>query len=96
MVNFIKQRPHKSGIFAKLCECMQKYHVTLFQHTQVRWLSTGKVLSRVFELREELQIFFKDNNNESFSYFLEDIKWLPKLAYLADICQHLNTLNTSM
>jgi hypothetical protein len=27
--------------------------------------------------------------------FLEDTKWLLKLAYLADIYQHLNTLNTS-
>jgi hypothetical protein len=71
---------------------MQKDHMTLFQHTEVRWLSRGKVLSRVFELRQELQLFFK----ESFSYFLEDTKWLLKLVYLAHIYQHLPTLNTSM
>jgi hypothetical protein len=75
---------------------MQKDHVTLFQRTEVRGLSRGKVFSRVFELREELQLFFKDNNKESFSNFLEDTKWLLKLAYLADIYQHLNTMNTSM
>jgi hypothetical protein len=54
MVNFIRQPPLKSGIFAKLCENMQKCHVTLFLHTEVKWLSRGKVLSRVFELKEEL------------------------------------------
>jgi hypothetical protein len=32
MANFIKQRPLKSRIFAKLCESMQKYHVTLSTH----------------------------------------------------------------
>jgi hypothetical protein len=51
-------------------------------------------LTRVFELREELLLFFKDK--ASFSDFLEDTKWLLKLAYLADVYQHLNTLNTSM
>jgi ribosomal protein L23 len=96
MVNFIKQRPLKSRMFAKLCENMQKDHVTLLQHTEVRWLSRGKVLTRVFELREELLLFFKDNNKAGFSDFLEDTKWLLKLAYLADVYQHLNTLNTSM
>jgi hypothetical protein len=50
----------------------------------------------VFELREELQLFFKDSNKDSFSNLLGGTKWLLKLAYLADIYQHLNTLNTSM
>jgi hypothetical protein len=95
MVNFIKQRPLKSRVFAKLSENMQKVHVNLLQHTEVRRLSRGKVLTRVFELQEELLLFFKDNNKASFSDFLEDTKWLLKL-YLADVYQHLNTLNTSM
>jgi hypothetical protein len=96
MVNFNKQRPLKSRIFAKLCESMQKDHVTLLHHTEVRWLSRGKVSAGVFELTEELQLFFKDNNKESFSNFLEDTKWLLKLSYFASIYQHLNILNTSM
>jgi hypothetical protein len=94
--SFIEERPLKSRIFAKPCESMQKYHVTLFQHTEVRWLSRGKVLLRVFEMRKKLQLFFKDNSKESFSSILEDTKWLLKLAYVADIYQHLNTLNTSI
>jgi hypothetical protein len=77
-VNFIKQRPLKPRIFVKLRQSVQKDHVTLFQHTEVRGLSTGKILSRVFELRQELQLFFKDNDKESFSNYLEDTKWLLK------------------
>jgi hypothetical protein len=38
MVSFTKQRPLKSRMFAKLSENMQKDHVTLLQHTEVRWL----------------------------------------------------------
>jgi hypothetical protein len=50
---------------------------------------------RVFELREELQLFFKVII-KSFSTFLEDTKWLLTVANLADIYQDLNTLNTSI
>ena len=96
MVNFIKQRPLMSGMFARLCENMQKDHVTLLPHTEARWLSRGKVLSRVFELRQELLLFFKENNKASFCECLESTNWQMKLAYLADIYQHLNNLNTSM
>ena len=52
MVNFVRQRPLKSHIFAKLCKSMHSAHMNLIQHTDVRWLSRGNVLSRVYELRE--------------------------------------------
>jgi hypothetical protein len=54
MINFIKQRPLSSPLFAKLYEGMEKDHVILLLHTDIRWLSKGKVLTRVFELRKEL------------------------------------------
>ncbi len=66
MVNFIKQRPLKSRMFARLCENIQKDHVTLLLHTEARWLSRGKILTRVFELRRELLLFFKENKKASF------------------------------
>ncbi len=66
IVNFMKQRPLTSDMFARLCENMQRDHVTLLLHTEARWLSRGKVLTRVFELRQELLLFFKENNKASF------------------------------
>ncbi len=96
MINFIKQRPLKSRMFAGLCENMQKDYVTLLLHAEARWLSRGKVLTRVFELRQELLLFFKENNRASFCECLESTNWQMKLAYLADIYQHLHNLNTSM
>ncbi len=95
MANFIKQRPLKSRMFARLCENMQD-HVTLLLYTEARWLSRGKVLTRVFELRQELLLFFKGNTKASFCERLESTNWQMKLSYLADIYQHLNNLNTSI
>ena len=50
MVNYIKSRPLKSRLFKQLCIAMESKHLCLILHTEVRWLSRGKVLSRVFEL----------------------------------------------
>jgi hypothetical protein len=75
---------------------MQKGHATLLQHTEVRRISRGKVLTRVLGLREKILPFFKNSNRASFAEFRNDAKWLLKLAYLADIYQHLDTLYISI
>jgi hypothetical protein len=37
-INFIKQSPLPLRLFAKLCEGMEKDHVILLLHTDIRWL----------------------------------------------------------
>ena len=96
MVNYVRQRPLKSRIFAKLCKSMDSAHINLIQHTEVRWLSRGNVLSRVYELREEMLIFFIQDDRMEYSSLLSNESWCSKLAYLADIFQHLNKFNTNM
>lgn len=58
IVNFIKGSSTNSRLFKSLCEEMDSIHTTLLFHTEVRWLSRGKVLTRLFELRHEVQFFF--------------------------------------
>ena len=72
MVNFIKSRPLKTRLFAKLCEEVEAKHVNLLLHTEVRWLSRGKVLSRVYELKEEMLTFFTLQQQEQFCDLLPD------------------------
>ncbi|KAI2643056.1 Protein FAM200A [Labeo rohita] len=58
-------------------------------------LSRGKVLSRVFELRDEIRIFLEEEGNELANKFNNNI-FLMKLAYLSDMFQKLNELNLQM
>ncbi|XP_068209295.1 protein FAM200A-like [Palaemon carinicauda] len=92
MVNFIKSRPLKSRLFTKLCEELKAKHLNFLLHTEARWLSRGKVLSRVCELKEEMLTFFTLEQQEEFCDLLADDTWCAKLSYLADIFGLLNKL----
>lgn len=94
-VNFIKARPMHSRLFQVLCDEMGSEHVQLLLHTEVRWLSRGKVLSRLFELHKEVFVFLQDKNF-TLSHLFEDTVWLSELAYLSDIFSRLNELNLGL
>ncbi len=49
-INFIKSRPLNACLFRRLCDGMGSEHTELLLHTEVCWLSKGKVLNRLFEL----------------------------------------------
>ena len=56
VVNYVKSSALNTRLFSKLCENMDADHTKLLYHTQVRWLSKGNMLSRVFELRDEVRL----------------------------------------
>ena len=95
IVNFIKTIPLKSRLFEKICVDMDSLHKRLILHTEMRWLSRGKVLCRVHELHKKLYAFFKTEKHERFCEYLQCKFWLSRLKYLAEIFAHLNSLNTS-
>uniref|UniRef100_A0A674JCF8 HAT C-terminal dimerisation domain-containing protein n=1 Tax=Terrapene triunguis TaxID=2587831 RepID=A0A674JCF8_9SAUR len=95
MVNFIKSRSTNSRIFHVLCEEMGSIHDCLLTHTEVRWLSLGKILVRLFELKTEILVFFNSHPFHLASC-MENNVWLQSLAYLADIFSRINYLNFSL
>jgi hypothetical protein len=95
MVNFVKSSALNSRLFKALCEDMGADYKQLLLHAEVRWLSRGKVLSRVYALRKEIECFLKDRK-PLWAGMLSNKDWLAKLAYLSDIFTKLNELNLSM
>ena len=67
----------------------------LILHSEVPWLLLGKVLSRVLELREQLEAYCIEQENQKSAKF-RDILWLAKFAYLASIFDFLNEVNLSL
>jgi len=90
MVNFIKTRPVKNCLFASLCQEMGAEQKGLLLHTEVRWLSRGKVLAHVYELREELKVFLTNERSADYTKLLASGEWCAKLVlYLTGIFHHL-------
>uniref|UniRef100_A0A3P9KG16 BED-type domain-containing protein n=1 Tax=Oryzias latipes TaxID=8090 RepID=A0A3P9KG16_ORYLA len=94
IANKIKAKPLNSHLFKAVCEEMGSEHTKLLFHTEVRWLSRGKVFTRLFELRDEVMLFL--HHSDELYDRMHDFQWLAKLAYLADIFSTLNTLNVAL
>ena len=95
-VNYIKARPLNQCLFSCLCDEMGADHTGLLLLTEVRWLSRGQVLKRVYELHEEIITFLSKQNHLSLAEKFSQEKFIANVAHLADIFNSLNILNQSM
>ncbi|XP_032244048.1 zinc finger MYM-type protein 6 isoform X1 [Phoca vitulina] len=95
ILGFIKSNALNSRMLTILCEDMGSEHVNLPLHAEVRWISRGRILTRLFELRHEIEIFLNQKHSDLARYFLDE-EWVAKLAYLSDIFSLINELNSSL
>jgi hypothetical protein len=95
-VNFIKSSALSSRILTKLCFEMNAESTKLLLYTEVRWLSKGKVLKRVYDLHEELAVFFTEKGKMEFKDLFSQDEKLNQITYLADMFGLSNQLNISL
>ena len=95
VVNFIKSRPLQNRLFSQLCKAMDSEYECLLYHTEVRWLSKGKVLKRLVHLKTQV-LSFMEAQKKDFGFSLHDRGWWLKVLFLSDLFDKLNNLNSSL
>lgn len=91
IVNFIRSQGLNHREFQTFLREMNAEYGDVIYYTEIRWLSRGKVLKRVFDLKEEIYMFM-ENKGKAVHYF-KDPSWMADFGYLTDISMHLNDLN---
>ncbi|XP_076802838.1 general transcription factor II-I repeat domain-containing protein 2B-like isoform X2 [Clavelina lepadiformis] len=94
VVNFIIARALKHRQFKALLDEVGNSYPGLLLHSNVRWLSRGKVLNRFAACLREIRTFLEMNNVKHPELTNND--WLRKFYYLMDMTGHLNQLNMKM
>ena len=94
IVHFVKISALNTRLFANFCADLGSDHKYLLFYTELCWLSRGIMTRRVFELRNELLEFYEQRNH-NFKNDLANTEFLSRLAYLSDIFDTLNHMNTS-
>lgn len=95
IINFIKSSSLNSRLFMNLCDTMDSEYSKLLLHTEIRWLSKGRCLTRLLLLKIEVALFLQEKKSKHAEFF-QNKEWLVKLSYLSDIFLKLNELNLSL
>ena len=93
-VNFIRAKGLNHRQFKAFLGELDMEYGDLPYHTEVRWLSQGKVLLRGFELLEEICLFMESKGKDTTE--LRDETFLCEMAFLCNITNHLNVMNLQL
>ncbi|KAK3527063.1 hypothetical protein QTP86_008646 [Hemibagrus guttatus] len=94
IINNIRSKAKQHRIFKVLLEEMSAEYGDLLLHTEIRWLSRGRVLHRFLSLLGEIKEFMQSKGEDV--SLLKDTEWTLDLAFLTDITGRLNHLNCEL
>jgi len=94
IINGIRSKAKQHRTFKVLLEELSAEYGDLLLHTEIRWLSRGRVLQRFLSLLGEIKVFLQSKGEDA--SLLEDTEWILDLAFLTDITGKLNHLNCQL
>jgi hypothetical protein len=94
LINFLKSRALNHRQFNEFLKDLGSEYGDVIYNTEVRWLSRGAMLKRVYNLKNDIQLFVEMKEYQ-FPHF-EDKEWMCDFAFLVDITQHLYDLNMEL
>ena len=95
IINFVKASALNTRFLKQPCEDLGSEHPSLLYHTEVRWLSRGSATGRLFEMKNEMLLLFKELGHP-YSKDLKNDEFVQRLAYLSDIFEAFNIVNLSL
>lgn len=96
MINYIKTSPLKTTLFEELAKEMGEKFIGLLNYTDIRWLSRGNALKRLWILRDVVLEFFTQRNETEFVACLHDPEFMSRFSWLVDILEEFNKLNVNL
>ena len=93
-VNLIRSYSTNHRIFKEFLLQIEAEYGDVVYHSEIRWLSRGRVLQRFFDLRYEIDIFFIEKSTQL--HELSNPVWLWDLAILCDLTAYVNELNLKL
>lgn len=95
LINFLKAksalRHRQLRAFLESCD---SEHKDLLTHNEVRWLSKGNALARLWELQPEILLFLDEHEiGDEYREFLRSAENMSNLVFLVDFFNCMNNLN---
>ena len=93
LVNYIRANSLNHRQFQSFLNEINAEYKDVVYHSEVRWLSRGQVLHRFISLLPAINDFLEKKGEKKFDQYLTDQLWMRDLCFLADLTNHLNSLN---
>ena len=88
-INIMKGSALSGQLSKFLCLEMEADHSHLLYHTEVRWVSRGRILTKVYELRMKINIILLEKKSSMANLFCNNDSIL-KVSHLVNIFSNIN------